>query len=473
MKLGRSLLLALIAFPVTVLLSTAQPAVDRPLPKLTQPAVASPREVLKGRSEPLVWFCPNGGSLDFVDLFEKPDQWAVARGKIDVFKFYLYPLIHTTPEARTGFGNNLWPQFQKTKAIAKLREWDIDIAIEKGVFPRRRINELGAEQTAMLAVKPTLLGIRHIEEEGGRVRYLAMDSPYLYAAPRNCNYPVDATVRGVAQFANSIARQHDDLLIGDIEPYPFFTAHQLEVWIDALRQQRVRLAFFHLDINYARLERNPNEARRYVADVRELQRFCDKRGIALGVILTSGYAPIDTDRDYYESALKDLLRIKSALGTPRHCIVQSYQVSSGPDKTVPRNLPETERSTHTYLVNVGVARLFDQSATCRIVQAPERVKIGSRFQLSVEARNTGAYSWTARRAEQLGILKLDAEGYRALRAIALNPEETVAPGESKRFTFELTAPATPGPTTYRCRMIQQLGTWFGESTPDLTIQVTP
>ncbi len=50
-----------------------------------------PAEELPAQSPPRqnqIWFTPNVGSVDMLDLFNNPEQWPTARSQVDVFKFY-------------------------------------------------------------------------------------------------------------------------------------------------------------------------------------------------------------------------------------------------------------------------------------------------------------------------------------------------------------------------------------------------
>ena len=35
-----------------------------------------------------VWFCPGPGTVDYIRLFERPEEWAHVRQFVSVFKFY-------------------------------------------------------------------------------------------------------------------------------------------------------------------------------------------------------------------------------------------------------------------------------------------------------------------------------------------------------------------------------------------------
>lgn len=47
----------------------------------------APAKLVDPGPEP-VWFAPNMGSDDYLDLFSRPGVWPEAAAEVDVFKFY-------------------------------------------------------------------------------------------------------------------------------------------------------------------------------------------------------------------------------------------------------------------------------------------------------------------------------------------------------------------------------------------------
>src|SRR3972149_4848445 len=77
----------------------------------------------------LVWYAPNMGSTDYPELFTKPEQWSVAREKINVFKFYTQNLLD---DPCTICGDNILHTFARVDAFRKLPDWGIAIGAEVG-----------------------------------------------------------------------------------------------------------------------------------------------------------------------------------------------------------------------------------------------------------------------------------------------------------------------------------------------------
>jgi len=56
--------------------------------------------------------------------------------------------------------------------------------------------------------------------------------------------------------------------------------------------------------------------------------------------------------------------------------------------------------------------------------------------------------------------------------VALAPGDSVGPGQSKTFTWTVTAPSSPGTYNFQWRMVQEFVQWFGATTPNVAVTVT-
>lgn len=96
---------------------------------------------------------------------------------------------------------------------------------------------------------------------------------------------------------------------------------------------------------------------------------------------------------------------------------------------------------------------------------------GQTYAVSIVLRNSGSSSW-ATATHRLGSQNpqnnttWDADGRIALPA-------GVAPGANVTFTFQVTAPATPGSYNFQWRMLQDTAAWFGATTPNVAVNVIP
>jgi uncharacterized membrane protein len=100
---------------------------------------------------------------------------------------------------------------------------------------------------------------------------------------------------------------------------------------------------------------------------------------------------------------------------------------------------------------------------------PTSMTGGQTYTVHITVQNTGTTTWTPISSYKLGFVG-DNPPFGPAR-ILLDPSASVAPGQQYTFTFTITAPNTPGTYSMRYRMLQELVTWFGQSTTTtLTVQ---
>jgi hypothetical protein len=144
---------------------------------------------------------------------------------------------------------------------------------------------------------------------GGVVTILDMDEPFmggqLTANGLTCGFTMEQSADATAQFVGLVKDAYPDMLVGETEPYPYFSVAELEGWTRALEDRGVHLAHFHIDVDpvYAR-----DLGRDVAADLRELSGFLQEHGIPFGVILTSDWTDAGSNRAYFESTLAWLVR---------------------------------------------------------------------------------------------------------------------------------------------------------------------
>lgn len=296
-----------------------------------------------------VWFAPNMGSRDYIDLFSHPEQWPTARSKIDVFKFYTQNLLNFPCDI---CGNNILNAFVDVQAFQKLTAWDIAIGLEAGA-----VKEWGC--TGEAEFQAVRVAVENVRANGGTISYLAMDEPYiggeLEANGQSCGYTMAQSADATAYFVNRTRTAYPALVLGDIEPYPHFSVAQLQEWISALEARGVMLDFFHLDVD---MEQAAVDGHDVAADLWALHQFSQAHGIPFGVIFTANWTQAGSEQTYFESTLDWIGTVNDAIGMPNTVIFQSWQ---GPDfdgvHAVPINLPENDSAvySHTKLINAGLA----------------------------------------------------------------------------------------------------------------------
>ena len=96
---------------------------------------------------------------------------------------------------------------------------------------------------------------------------------------------------------------------------------------------------------------------------------------------------------------------------------------------------------------------------------------GAKATVSITLRNTGASSWTREQGYQLGAQgPADNALWRSGRVL-LAPGETIRPGGSKTFRFEIAAPTKPGRHSFQWRMVRERVEWFGHPTEAVVVEV--
>jgi hypothetical protein len=297
---------------------------------------------------PGVWFAPNLGSLDMVDLFTQPQAWRTARSELGVFKFYEQQLVSERPADCTDCGPNILPAFEQVQAFAQLGDWNLAIAVEVGVIKRHTCSP---EANASLAIE----AIRNVEQRGGVVRYLAMDEPLLGA--RDCGIgltDLGQAAKGVATFARRVQEAYPAVSIGDVEPYPEFGVPVLTAWLAALRTQGFAPAFVHLDVDRGRAASLGVDV---PTDLRALMRLVEVQQIPFGVIFWGADGTDETA--YAADVLAWVETVRQAIGKPTQSVFQSWSRGADGRFVVPRNLPENDSATmtHTRLLDEGLREL--------------------------------------------------------------------------------------------------------------------
>jgi hypothetical protein len=91
---------------------------------------------------------------------------------------------------------------------------------------------------------------------------------------------------------------------------------------------------------------------------------------------------------------------------------------------------------------------------------PSTMRIGQTVGVQVTFKNTGYASWTAAGNYRLGGVG-DSDPFAPARQ-DLAPGDVIAPGQSKTFTFNMTAPTTPGTYLTDWQMLVEGLAWFGD-----------
>ena len=104
---------------------------------------------------------------------------------------------------------------------------------------------------------------------------------------------------------------------------------------------------------------------------------------------------------------------------------------------------------------------------------PEEMFTGEIRSVSVTMQNTGTTTWTAAGGYKLGTQNpQDNTLWTGSTRVYLAAGESIAPGQTKTFTFNITAPSTNGSYNFQWRMVHEGIAWFGNSSWPRVIDVS-
>jgi hypothetical protein len=293
-----------------------------------------PAQAQGGNPQPAVWMIPPsyGGGACFRELFEQPDAWRDTRAAIDVIGYADHNL------------NRQFSDDQLRAWFPKLQRWGLKFALEVGA-----IKPWGTtgQQTFNIA-RPMWDRVGRL---GGSIYAMAMDEP-LCCARKEIHKPDDYAVEETARYVALVRRHCPQVLIGDIEPYPYVPLPDLIRWIEALQKRLAalgvrRLDFFRLDVDWVCFTvRNQGSWR----EVKKLEDYCRSRKLAFSLIYWAADYPalqrrgLADDATWYVSTMRQGCDYAAVDGAPDQYVIQSWL-----DAPL-RCLPETGEFTFTRCV---------------------------------------------------------------------------------------------------------------------------
>lgn len=150
--------------------------------------------------------------------------------------------------------------------------------------------------------------------------------------------------------------------------------------------------------------------------------------------------------------------------------------------TIPFNQHNNETGTyitHVYAYDAAGNYVFGGQALANVLPTydaaivsdtiPTSIKAGSTQSVSITVKNTGFNTWSSANNYKLGAVG-DSDPFAAARQL-ISGGTTVATGQQYTFTFNMTAPMTPGNYVTDWRMLREYITWFGGTlTKSVTVQ---
>ena len=289
------------------------------------------------------WFAPSPGSIDYLRLFEHPEEWPRARAIMSVFKFYQQ---HTQTPAPDIVGPNTYDALARVGAFRRLGQWKKKIAIETGSVREFYCtpDASGMNET----IGKTLDTLRAVQAAGGSVAYIAQDEPFVSGRARVCGGPaLEPTADRVATYVSAVKAAFPNVQIGLIEAYPFSSEAAIETIVELLTARGAKPAFLHMDTDW-----HLSGTQAFSRDMLRLQAFAAARSIPFGIIITAANYNVDALYAYDAVQMTDLIAdtFRTWAGMPDHLIVQSWAVTDTGLVIVPANLDEERRYSHTSLL---------------------------------------------------------------------------------------------------------------------------
>lgn len=308
-----------------------------------------------------IWFCPNIGALDTLDLFRYPERWQRARARVDTFQLYAQNIMAGTEVDMAAHpdwelvGPNNFTALVEVDAFRKLADWNIKVALEVGAI---KPFDCDASQNTALTIRL----IDRIQNAGGSVDYVAIDEPlpssrsvqWENAMPGlGCNLTAQDAAAATVRYCRAVKEAYPGTTIGLIEAYPNSRAKELLRFVQYMSEGGFHPQFLHLDVDRNALKKKIDD-KQLASEMDEIGRVCQRAPIPYGQILWGQM--FRSEVQYRESVMRWASKIKRFRVPPDTLIVQSWEPLNNA-KTLPKNLPEDSQYSHTGLVT-SMAQLF-------------------------------------------------------------------------------------------------------------------
>lgn len=167
------------------------------------------------------------------------------------------------------------------------------------------------------------------------------------------------------------------------------------------------------------------------------------------------------------------IRIEVRPGTQAHAMVDAHHVT--PVDILLLNAPVLIDTDGPFLElhpNQGFQIWDNASLFVGQTNVPATMTTGQVVPVSVTMQNSGTSTWSAANNYWLGSQSPQGNTNWGPSRVPLGANDSIAPGQSKTFTFNITAPSTPGTFSFQWRMLQENVQWFGNASPVTNITVT-
>lgn len=264
--------------------------------------------------KPTVWMHPPGidKGKAFRELFEQPDRWKDTRAAIDVLAY----ADHLMNKQFTDQELAAW--------LPMLQRWGTKLALEVG-----GVKPWGPTGQKTFDIQRPIW--QRIQRLGGSIYAVGMDEP-LCCVRKDLKQSDDYAVRETAAFIALVRKHFPEVLIGDIEPYPYLGLADLTTWIAALEQRLSEMGvrgmdFFRLDVDWIAFTA---AGRGSWQEVRKLEAFCRARKMPFSLIYWASDWPamnrlgLADDSTWYVGIMRQGYDYAAVGGSPDQYVIESW-----------------------------------------------------------------------------------------------------------------------------------------------------
>jgi len=314
--------------------------------------------------------------------------------------------------------------------------------------------------------------IEFATQAGGRVDYLALDSPmfnghYQLRNHGGCGLDLEMSVQRYTQFINSIHQKHPELWFFAMDPYPIVSVDQTiayyKVVLDRLHQQSSpgHLDAFAIDISRKSPLWEHISEQTFRSDMQRLKIFFESEGVAFAPIIWS--EETNSSDDYQKDIRQWVDHIAMAMNDlPFRSFMSWHPRTNTGHSDIPFTLKKPGVYSHSQIMQRELAVLLNYDSVTLNVDAPKQVNRGETFSVSVEVLNNGSALWMKRRKIRLGIS--DSESATLWNTNGRIELDTpyLRMGDTATLKVELTAPDQKGSHTMTWQMVAENVLWFGD-----------
>jgi hypothetical protein len=304
-------------------------------------AESQPQVQAAGAGKAIVWMHPPAIEKGrcFRELFEQGDRWKDTRAAIDVLGYADHLMNKQFTDEQLG----AW--------LPMLQRWGVKLSLEVGA-----IKPWGTTGRKVFDIQRPMWD--RVQRLGGSIYAIAMDEP-LVCTRNDLHQPDDYAVRETAEFIALVRKNYPQVLIGDVEPYPFLSVEDLTKWIEALDKRLGELGvrgldFFRLDVDWVSFT---IASRGSWKDVKKVESFCRARKMPFSLIYWASDWPamnrlgLADDSTWYVGIMRQGYDYAAVGGSPDQYVIESWIEAPS------RCLGETEEFTFTRSVR-DFARKF-------------------------------------------------------------------------------------------------------------------